>query len=283
MSATETPYSKDARLIKVFDNLLDTLRNFIRENHVTHEEYRHAVAFLGEVGRKSEASLLCDVFLEVSVDEIDNDGRAGTITTIEGPFYVADAPALKSPCVLPQRPNEHGPVLFFSGTVRSENGIPLPGAILDLWQSDSNGRYSHFDIPGVEAPYNLRARVTTDQRGKFEVQTRVPGPYEIPKHGPTGALLAALGRHAWRPAHLHMKVESHGYRTLTTQLFFKNDPWIDSDVVQGAVKQSLIVDPIKHEDPNELLRNGMGDPYYTLAYDFALEPRVAEAARDLGK
>jgi len=283
MNARETLHSKSPRLIKVFDNLLDTLRNFIRENHVTHEEYRHAVAFLGEVGQKGEASLLCDVFVEVSVDEIDNDGRAGTITTIEGPFYVPNVPALKSPCVLPQRPNEPGPVLFFSGTVRSENGIPLPGATLDLWQSDTNGRYSHFDIPEVEAPYNLRARVTTDQSGKFEVQTRVPGPYEIPKHGPTGVLLAALGRHAWRPAHLHMKVESHGYRTLTTQLFFKNDPWIDSDVVQGAVKQSLIVDPIKQEDPNELLRNGMRDPYYTLAYDFVLEPRIAEAARNLGK
>jgi len=113
MNARETLHSKNARLIKVFDNLLDTLRNFIRENHVTHEEYRHAVAFLGEVGQKGEASLLCDVFVEVSVDEIDNDGRAGTITTIEGPFYVPNVPALKSPCVLPQRPNEHGPVLFF--------------------------------------------------------------------------------------------------------------------------------------------------------------------------
>jgi len=129
MSATETPHSKNGRLIEVFDNLLDTLRNFIRENHVTHEEYRHAVAFLGKVGQKGEASLLCDVFVEVSVDEIDNDGRAGTITTIEGPFYVPDAPALKSPCVLPQRSNEHGAILFFSGTVRSENGRPLAGAI----------------------------------------------------------------------------------------------------------------------------------------------------------
>ena len=69
----------------------------------------------------------------------------------------------------------------------------------------------------------------------------MPAPYEIPKSGPTGALLAAIDRHAWRPAHLHMKVQHPGYRPLTTQLFLKNDPWMESDVVEGAVKNALIV------------------------------------------
>jgi catechol 1,2-dioxygenase len=278
MSATTTPHSDSSRLSQVFDNLMDTLRNFIRENRITHDEYRRAVAFLSDVGQKGETSLLCDVFVEVTVDEVDNKGRAGTITTIEGPFYLPDAPALKSPCVLPQRSDEPGPVLFFSGTVRSSTGEPLPGAILDLWQSDHNGRYSHFDIPKELAPYNLRARVSTDHNGKFDVQTRMPGPYEIPKAGPTGALLAALGRHAWRPAHLHIKVECEGYRLLTTQLYLKNDPWLDSDVVQGAVKNALIIDPVRHDDRNELRHKHLADPYYTLSFDFVLEPIMAKAA-----
>jgi catechol 1,2-dioxygenase len=278
MTATKTQRSESSRLTEVFDNLLDTLRSFIRENHITHDEYRRAVAFLREVGQKGEVSLLCDVFVEVAVDAVDNNGRSGTITTIEGPFYLPDAPALKSPCVLPHRPDEPGPVLFFSGTVRSSNGEPLPGAILDLWQSDTHGRYSHFDIPEAQAPFNLRARVSTDHAGRFDVQTRLPGPYEIPKAGPTGALLAAMGRHAWRPAHLHMKVERQGYRTLTTQLFLKNDPWIDSDVVEGAVKNALIVDPVRHDDPNDLRQRKMTEPYYTLDYDFVLEPSMAQAA-----
>jgi catechol 1,2-dioxygenase len=231
-----------------------------------------------EVGQKGEVSLLCDVFIEVSVDAVDNSGRSGTITTIEGPFYVHDAPVLKSPCVLPQRPDESGPALLFSGTVRSSKGEPLPEAVLDLWQSDTHGLYSHFDIPEKEAPYNLRARVTTDRQGKFDVQTRLPAPYEIPKAGPTGVLLAALQRHAWRPAHLHMKVEHPGHRTLTTQLFLKKDPWIDSDVVEGAVKQALIVDPVMRDDPDDLRRRNFSEPYYTLSYDFALEPAISKAA-----
>ncbi len=113
MSEPKTQYSENARLTQVFDNLLGTLRNFIRENHVTHEEYRRAVAFLSEVGQKGEMSLLCDVFVEVTVDEVDNNGRFGTTTTIEGPFYVADAPAMKSPCVLPHRDRGAGTCAFF--------------------------------------------------------------------------------------------------------------------------------------------------------------------------
>ena len=283
MSAAKTVSTPTPRLNEVFDRLLTALGNFIRENRISHEEYRCAAAFLTEVGQKSEVSLLLDVFLEVTVDEVDNNGRLGTITTIEGPFYVPDAPLMKSPCVLPHRPVEPGPTLFFSGTVRSLDCDGLAGAVIDLWQSDAQGCYSHFDIPRAEAPYNLRARVVADDNGKFDVKTQMPGSYEIPKAGPTGALLAAMGRHAWRPAHLHMKVECQGHRTLTTQLFVKNDPWIDSDVVVGAVKKSLIVDPVGHDDPAEMAQKNMPEPYYTLSYDFVLEPSVAETAPETRK
>lgn len=126
MKAAKTVTTEDPRLSEVFDKLLGTLRNFIRENRITHEEYRRAVAFLAEVGQKGEVSLICDVFVEVTVDEVANNGRGGTITTIEGPFYVPNAPAMKSPCELPHRPDEKGPVLFLSGVVRSPNGDPLP-------------------------------------------------------------------------------------------------------------------------------------------------------------
>ena len=106
----------------------------------------------------------------------------------------------------------------------------------------------------------------------------MPGPYEIPKSGPSGALLAAMDRHAWRPAHLHIKVQHPGYRPLTTQLFLENDPWLESDVVVGAVKDALIVGPVRHDEPNDVHRKNSGGPYYTLSYDFALELGVAKAA-----
>ena len=267
----------DPRLTGVVEDLLTTLRGFIRKHHVSHDEYRRAVAFMLETAAKGEIPLLFDVFLEATVDQVDAVGRGGTETSVEGPFYAANAPLMKSPCVLPHRIDEPGDVLLLSGTVRSVHGEPLSGAMLDMWQSDARGAYSHFNIAEAEAPWNLRARVIADDNGWFEVQTWVPSPYQVPKDGPTGALLRGIGRHAWRPAHLHLRITHDSCETLTTQLFFTGDPWIDSDVV-GAVKQSLIVTPARHEEPADLQKRGLDRPYYSISYDFALPRLMRKAA-----
>jgi catechol 1,2-dioxygenase len=277
MSAARKIEAGNPRLTAIFDDLVAAVHAVIRQHNVTHDEYRRAVAFMVETGEKGEMPLLLDVFLESTVDKVDSVGRAGTETCVEGPFYLPNAPALKSPCVVPHRPNEPGEALFFSGTIRSTDGAPLAGAVLDLWQSDAAGAYSHFNIPEAEAPFNLRARVSADQNGRFEVQTWVPAPYQIPKQGPTGALLAAMGRHAWRPAHLHARVSHDQCQTLTTQIFFTGDPWIDSDVV-GAVKDSLVVSLQRHDRPEELRNRGVNQPFCTLSYDFVLPRTMAHAA-----
>ncbi len=277
MSSSKTMEAKNPRLNQLFDDLVGTLRAFIRKHHITHEEFRRTVAHLNEAGATGEIPLMMDVFLEATVDRVDSEGRGGTETCVEGPFYVPGAPAMKSPCVLPHRANEPGEVLIFSGLVRSTDGAALPGAVVDIWQADAQGAYSHFNIPEADAPYNLRARVGTDQDGRFEVRTWVPASYEIPKAGPTGKLLAAMGRHAWRPAHIHLRITHENSQTLTTQIFLAGDPWIDSDVV-GAVKGSLVVGLEKHDNPADLRKLGLVRPYYTLSYDFVLPRRMAKAA-----
>lgn len=268
---------ENPRLAEVTSDLVDTLRAFIRKHRINHEEYRRAIGFMLETAQAGEIPLLADVLLEVTVDEVDGAGRAGTTTCIEGPYYVPGAPVMKSPCVLPHRADEPGDVLVFSGVVRGTDGAVLAGAVVDLWQSDAAGAYSHFNIPESAAPFNLRARVIADRNGAFQAETRVPASYEIPKAGPTGALLAAMGRHPWRPAHLHMKVTHEGYSPLTTQLFVKDDPWIDSDVV-GAVKPPLVVGLTRNDDPADLRKNNRTRPFYTLAYDFVLPRATAKAA-----
>ena len=275
-SATEKK-PENPRLNQLFDDLIATLKGFIRKNHVTYGEYHRALELLVEAGDTKEIPLLMDVFLEMTVNDVTYADQPGTEATVEGPFYTADAPMLKAPFVLPHRANEPGDVLFFSGTVRSTGGAPLSGALIDLWQADADGMYSHFNIPEEKAPFNLRGRFVADKDGKFEVQTWVPVSYEIPKAGPTGALLKKLGRHAWRPAHLHIRLSHQGYQTLTTQIFLQNDPWIDSDVV-GAVKKSLQIGLTKHEDGLELRKKDQKRPFYTASYDFALPPVIAKAA-----
>ena len=172
MSSAKTKETRAPRLNELFDDLSTTLKDFIRKHHVTYEEFHRAIAFLSETGDKGEIPLLLDVFLEVTVDDVGHRGRPGTETTVEGPFYVADAPQMQSPAVLPHRANEPGDVLIFSGTVRGIDGTALGGAVVDFWQADAEGRYSHFNIPTDEAPFNLRGRVVSNSHGHFEMQTR---------------------------------------------------------------------------------------------------------------
>jgi protocatechuate 3,4-dioxygenase beta subunit len=87
----------------------------------------------------------------------------------------------------------------------------------------------------------LRARIPVDGHGDVEFRSIRPAPYEIPKNGPTGHLLnEVLGRHTWRPAHLHFKITAEGYKPLTTQLYFEGDPYLDSDAASG-VKNDLVI------------------------------------------
>jgi len=277
MKSAQQTKAVDPRLKDVFDDLVATLKGFIRKHRISYGEYHRALELLTEAGDTKEIPLLMDVFLEMTVNDVTFADQPGTEATVEGPFYTAGAPMLKAPFVVPHRANEPGDVLFFSGTVRSTDGAPLSGALVDLWQADADGQYSHFNIPEAEAPFNLRGRFTADKNGKFEVQTWVPVSYEIPKAGPTGALLKTLGRHAWRPAHLHVRVSHEGHTTLTTQIFLQNDPWIDSDVV-GAVKSSLCVALGKQEDASELRKKEQKRPYYTATFDFDLPRVMAKAA-----
>ena len=246
-----------ARLNAILDDVQQALVDIITRHRVTAEEFRAATEFLAEAGQQHlEIPLLLDVFLASAVDDVAH-ASAGTESNIEGPLYVAGAPMLQPPYVLPRRGDEPGEKLIFSGTVRATDGSPLAGATLDVWQANGATEYSNFnpDVP----EYNLRGRLRTDDDGGFEFETVVPSPYEVPTSGATGRLLAALGRSAFRPAHIHFKISHEAASPLTTQIYFEDDPWIDADVV-GAVKASLITKLARKED------------HATCSYDFVLPP-----------
>jgi hydroxyquinol 1,2-dioxygenase len=84
-------------------------------------------------------------------------------------------------------------------------------------------------------------------------------------------MLNALGRQAWRPAHLHFMIIAEGYETLTTHVFRKDDPYLESDAV-FAVRSSLIGDWIAHPPGVGPDGNRQDTPYTTLAFDFVLAP-----------
>ena len=129
-------------------------------------------------------------------------------------------------------------VLIVGGTVTSTDGSPLPEAIVDVWQTGPNGGYDIWDErqPDVQLP---RASIRAGEDGRYAFQTMLPKPYTVPTDGPVGRYLEAVGQHPWRPAHIHFKVTAPGHRTLVTQVFFPDDPYLENDTI-GAVKPALV-------------------------------------------
>jgi catechol 1,2-dioxygenase len=264
MTILETTPTNDTRLGAIVDDVVGAIQGVVTAHRVTWEEYRAATDWLMSAGQQGfEIPLLMDVFLSTTVDDVQSPDAGGTESNVEGPFYIAEAPMLTRPYALPMREDEPGDVLVFSGTVRATDGSPLAGALVDVWQDNGAGEYSHFH-PGVPE-HNLRGRLVANDDGRFEFRTVLPVPYEIPTNGATGRLLAALGRPAFRPAHVHFKVSHEAARPLTTQIYFCDDPWLDGDVVVGAVKESLVTPVVWHDANGE-------QPHATCSYDFVLPP-----------
>ena len=259
------------RARNILEDLEQTLLQFVRKHKITHDEYRCATEILVDSVKAGEESLLYDVFVEAATTDTDNTGNRGSLEAIEGPFYLPNAPKLKAPYVLPQRSDEAGTVLFFYGRVTSPDGAPVAGAELDMWQADAQGLYSniHPTIPD----WNLRGRFYSADNGAFEVRTIVPPSYEIAKDGPTGIVLKTLGRHFFRPAHLHVKVSHPQYRSLTSQLYFDGGDYLDSDVA-NAVREHLVAKLVRRDHPDDLAARGLHEPYFEVHYDFILVPHV---------
>jgi catechol 1,2-dioxygenase len=157
------------------------------------------------------------------------------------------------------RSDEPGTSLLFQGQVTTVAGEPVPGAKLEVWQADDYGFYSQY-APNVPE-WNLRGTVIADDQGKFKIHTIQPAPYQIPTDGSCGRLISAAGWHAWRPAHLHLKVSAPGLQLITTQLYFTGDQHLDDDIA-SAVKPELVLDPTS-------VAGGSGKE---VTYNFVLDP-----------
>lgn len=138
----------------------------------------------------------------------------------EGPFYKPDAP-VRSVLI---ESGMAGTPLSVSGRVLDTQGRPLKGALLDFWHADNKGEY---DNKG----FRLRGRIYTDDEGRYTLRTIKPLYYGTPGD--------------MRPSHIHVKASFEKSPILTTQLYFKGDPWNHHDV---AVRPSLIMSPRKVSD-----------------------------------
>ena len=231
------------RLAEVMTALVRHLHAFAKEVELTQAEWGLAVDFLTRTGQMSDGNrqefiLLSDVLgFSMLVDAINHRRPSGaTENTVLGPFHVAGAP--QYPMGSNISLDGKGESCRFTGQVRDGAGNPIAGARIDVWCDNADGYYD-VQQPGIQPRWNNRGIFVTGPDGAYDFCGIRPVAYPIPDDGPVGKLLAALGRHPNRPAHMHFLVSAPGYETIVTHTFVEGDQWLTSDAVFG-VKASLI-------------------------------------------
>ena len=232
----------DERLRELVQAFARHLHAFATEVGLTQEEWEAGIGILTATGhitdeRRQEFILWSDSLgLSMLVDALANPLPEGaTESTVLGPFYLPGAPAREYGASIASEPA--GDPAWVYGRVTSVEGEPIADAELDVWQNGDNQLYAVQD-PNASDDH-LRGRFRTRGDGTYGFVAVRPVPYTIPDDGPVGAMLAATGRHPWRPAHIHMIVRAPGYRTVATHVFDGASEYLDSDAV-FAVKPSLL-------------------------------------------
>jgi hydroxyquinol 1,2-dioxygenase len=266
--------AKDARLAAVMEVITRKMHEAVKEIEPTQEEWFKAIMFLTDTGQlcnewRQEFILLSDVLgVSMLVDAINNRKPTGASeSTVLGPFHVADAPELPmgaNICL-----DQKGEPMRVRGRILDTSGNPIGNAKIDVWQANDEGFYD-VQQKGIQPDFNLRGVFRTGPDGTYNFRGVKPKFYPIPDDGTVGKLLAALGRHPFRPAHLHYIISADGFDTLTTHIFDPDDPYINSDAVFG-VKQSLMAKFNPMTEPG----SGFDGPFLDLNFDFVLS-RVGE-------
>jgi protocatechuate 3,4-dioxygenase beta subunit len=254
----------DARTKELLASLVRHLHAFIRETRLTEREFQDAIGTINAIGQKTtpshnEAMLIAGALGVSNLVCLLNNGDRGKRPTQAnnlGPFFREAAPHLPDGASLLRSPTP-GPVLKFKGWVRDLAGKPVAGAVVDVWHSSPVGLYENQDP--TQAEMNLRGKFTTGVDGSFSFVSVKPAGYPVPIDGPAGALLRAQQRHNMRPAHLHFLIDKPGYKTIASQVYDPDDPYLETDS-QFGVTRALIGNFVRDGDQ------------YSQEFTFVVEP-----------
>ena len=262
------------RLKAITRDVLEALMTIIEKHDIDESEFWQATKFLQDGA--DEFGLIApgvgiEHFLDLHMDAKDAEAgqTGGTPRTIEGPLYVAGAPLVDGDLSKTNDVNltddpDDTETLTMSGAVTGPDGEAVDGAILHVWHANSKGFYSHFDPTGAQSDFNNRRRIKLGPDGRYAFRSKMPRGYSCPPGGATANLMEMLGRHGDRPAHVHFFIEAPGYRTLTTQINFGDDPHAHDDFAFGT-RDGLLPVPNRSGD--------MAD----IQFDFQLQKARSDA------
>ena len=163
----------------------------------------------------------------------------------EGPFYPKHEQSDKDTdltLIDGHTERAQGQVIRVTGQVLDEEGNPVEGALVDIWQANTYGKYHHEDDPSSEPKdpnFQGWGMVKTDEEGRYAFTTIKPGAYSVNK--------------TWRrPPHIHYKVSRRGFHEITTQMYFAGEPLNEKDSLLRDVpedsRDSLIVEFSETDD-----------------------------------
>jgi hydroxyquinol 1,2-dioxygenase len=273
--------TQDPRLRQIMQSAVKHLHAFARDVNLTEEEWFEGIKFLTAVGQKcddkrQEFILLSDILgLSMMIVALNHKTAPGaTEATVLGPFFAHGAKEYGFNGDLREGCSVKGEDVYVTGRVLSKDGKPVPNALLDVWQAKADGIY---DVQ-TDGEFELRGRVKANANGEYAFRSYKPKFYSVPMDGPVGDLINKTTKNHMRPAHMHAIVSAPGYEQVITHVFVKGDPYIDGDAVY-AVKDSLVAEYIKVDDPAEAKKLGVSNPFLKLSWDFRLIPDVGAKAR----
>ncbi len=150
----------------------------------------------------------------------------------EGPYYTVDKPAERDndlTSVQGATGTPAGTIVEFGGTVYAATGMPIEGAVIEIWQTDDQGIYLHpgdRNTASRDPNFQFYGEAVTDATGHYEFRTILPGEYEP------------------RPRHIHVKVRLDGEEVLTTQFYFADETTLSGN------EANLLIDLSDGEDAN---------------------------------
>jgi hydroxyquinol 1,2-dioxygenase len=252
------------RLKQVMTSLVSHLHAFIKDVELTEAEWSAAIDFLTETGHmcsdtRQEFILLSDTLgVSMLVDAINHRRAPGaTENTVFGPFHVDNAPVREMGDMISL--DGKGETCLYEGRVLALDGQAVEGALVDVWSDNADGFYD-VQQPDAQPAMNNRGVFRTGPDGRYWFHGIKPVSYPIPDDGPVGKMLARLGRHPYRPAHVHFLVGAPGFDSVTTHIFVAGDEYLGSDAVFG-VKDSLVV---------EFAPTAQSDAPWKATFDFIL-------------
>ena len=147
----------------------------------------------------------------------------------EGPYYPVSKPQDRDNDLLVLdggSPTSVGTPLEIFGLLVYDDGPPVVGAAVEIWQVDGSGIYDHPNAPDTanrDPNFQFYGEAVTDADGFWTFLTVDPVPYES------------------RPRHIHTKIKIDGVEVLTTQIYFDGDPLLDGDGLAAAAVEGLVL------------------------------------------